>query len=187
MKRIQSNDPCILTVSGRYVYPLDLNPDDICIEDVAHALSNLARFSGHTVPGFYSVAQHSVLVSRLLRETEYEMWGLLHDATEAYLVDIPRPLKKHPTFGQTYRGAERRAMRSVATAFGLSWPEPDVVHWADNVLLSTERRDLMHPNGVWEETRETPMEEQITPWSPKRARQEFLIRYQVLCKRETRG
>ena len=125
----------IATFSGRYVDPLHLSPDDVNIEDIAHALANQCRFTGHTLE-FFSVAQHSVLVMRTL-PIEHKFWGLLHDASETYLSDVARPLKQDPYFGQAYRGAEGRAMRAIASAFDLPWPEPPEVKVADNVLLAT--------------------------------------------------
>jgi len=80
------------TCSGRRVHLLNPSPDEIAIEDIAHALSHACRFAGH-VPSYYSVAQHSVLVSELLDERT-ALWGLLHDASEAYLHDLTRPLKR---------------------------------------------------------------------------------------------
>ena len=76
------------THSGIQFWPLDPRPEDILIEDIAHALSNQCRFAGHCC-FHYSVAQHSVLVSENVPAQD-AMWGLLHDAGEAYLVDLPR-------------------------------------------------------------------------------------------------
>lgn len=178
---IRAETSTIATYTGAYVDPLDLSPDDIRVEDVAHALANQCRFSGHTA-AFYSVAQHSVLVSRVLNGTGHEMWGLMHDATEAYLVDMARPLKQDPHFGRTYRGAERRAMRAIAESLGLTWPEPPEVKDADNALLATERRDLMSAaKGRWTVLDGVdPLPERISPWSPKRAKVAFLLRYNEL-------
>ena len=89
---MDSNGP-ITTSPRRWAGP---NPDDIRIEDIAHALSNQCRFAGHARE-FYSVAEHSVHVSQLCLP-EHALWGLLHDASEAYLVDLPRPLKLLPEF-----------------------------------------------------------------------------------------
>ena len=80
------------TCSGRRVHIANPLPDEIDIEDIAHGLSHTCRFAGH-VPLYYSVAQHSLLVSELLDERT-AMWGLLHDASEAYLHDLTRPLKR---------------------------------------------------------------------------------------------
>lgn len=173
-------NPVICTFSGYYVNPLELEPLQIDPTDVAHALSNQCRFSGHTSE-FYSVAEHSVRVAKWLdsigQPTGVVKWGLLHDASEAYLVDIPRPLKVHPYFGKAYRGAEGRAMRAVCVAFGLDPTNgvmPDIVKTADVLLLATERRDLMPPGVEWESLAGVePLEDVIHTWSPKKARERF--------------
>jgi uncharacterized protein len=94
----------IQTYTGKQFWPLSPLPEDIVIEDIAHALSMQCRFGGH-VRTFYSVAQHSVHVS-LLVEPQYALWGLLHDAAEAYLVDLPRPIKKFSEMGLLYQEIE---------------------------------------------------------------------------------
>lgn len=135
------------TFTMRQVYPLDLRPEDVAIEDIAHALSLQCRFAGHT-RGHYSVGQHSLHVAEYLRDrgepAPVVLWGLLHDASEAYLTDIPRPLKRLPAFA-FYREAERRALATICDRFGLPTGEPPVVKYADGVLLATEARDLMAP------------------------------------------
>lgn len=174
----------ILTVSGRYVNPLALTEHDIVLEDVAHGLSNQCRFTGHT-RSFYSVAEHSVRVTRWLRSRGaplYEQrWGLLHDASEAYLIDMARPLKVDPYFGKAYRGAESRAMAAVCRRFQLDAGMPEMVKRADVALLAAERRDLMPPNGEWIilDGVEVPSEV-ISPWSPRRAKKMFMAEYDRL-------
>ena len=81
------------TCTGRRVHIAAPLPEEIAVEDIAHALSHTCRFAGHTRE-FYSVAQHSVLVSELLEDRRASLWGLLHDASEAYLHDLTRPLKR---------------------------------------------------------------------------------------------
>ncbi len=84
----------IATYTGKQFYPLDPRPEDVCLEDIAHSLSNLCRFTGHTdTDRFYSVAQHSVICSTIVAP-EAALLALLHDAAEAYLGDISRPLKR---------------------------------------------------------------------------------------------
>ena len=138
----------MLTYSGRRFYPLDPVPDDIHILDVAHSLSNLCRFTGHCSQ-FYSVAQHSVLVS-LNVPKGLEMWGLLHDAHEAYIGDIGRPLKRslmaYPETRALLTWTVKLLDWAIAKRFGL--PEiteqmSDHLHKADNLLLATEARDMM--------------------------------------------
>ncbi len=164
----------IETVSGRQFWPLDPRPEDVALEDIAHALSMKCRFTGHCRL-FYSVAQHSVLVSRVVPVQDAQ-WALMHDASEAYLPDVARPLKAG-LIG--FREHEARVMRAIATRFCLQWPIPDSVHRADTQLLVTERRVLMprtdrpwfHANGV------EPLHVDIEPWTPDRASFEFVHRF----------
>ena len=179
-----SSSPFIETFTGVRFQPLKPNFADIRIEDIAHALSNQCRFSGH-VRHFYGVAEHSVRVSRLLTGlgAGVELWGLLHDASEAYLVDLPTPLKSQSTIGDGYRVAERRLMRAVAKRFGLIGHEPGAVRVADAKLLATEVRDLMFAKPEhWSDGKlpYPPLGPRIVPWSPKTAEDEFLRRYAEL-------
>lgn len=132
----------IVTYTGRVIKPLSPSPRDICIEDIAHSLANQCRFTGH-VKQFYSVAQHSILVSEIT-DFDNALWGLLHDASEAYLSDIARPIKRGASIlAEEYAQIEERLMFTIARKFGLSWPMPEDVSWADTVLLRTEVKELM--------------------------------------------
>src|SRR4051794_32940266 len=90
----------IITSTGKWFDVFNPNPADVDIEDIVHALSMQCRFTGHTKE-FYSVAQHSVLVSLTCPSVD-ALYGLVHDGSEAYLSDIARPVKKHPAFGPFY-------------------------------------------------------------------------------------
>ncbi len=174
--------PTLRTFTGRYVHPLDPQVDEIDIQDIAHALSNQCRFSGH-VSDFYSVAQHSVLVAEQIAEAGYDdqwaLWGLLHDASEAYLVDLPKPLKMAPGFGEFYRLAEQNLMIAVCFKFGLPPDEPDIVRHFDKVLVCTEARDLMGRDGApWYDVPMLP--DPITPWQPTTAKSAFLYHFERL-------
>lgn len=175
------------TYTGVQFWPLDPRPEEIRIEDIAHSLANQCRYAGH-VQEFYSVAQHSVLVARIVPR-EHAMWGLLHDATEAYLVDLPRPVKRYSRLGDEYRDIETRLMGALCVRFGLAFDEPGCVKHADDVLLMTEKRDLM-PNSPakWRETAE-PLPDQIEPWSPRRAKAAFLVAFAEISSQAspTRG
>lgn len=168
--------PTILTAGGRYFPLLAPSPADIHIEDIAHALSNLCRFTGH-VREFYSVAQHSALVSQIV-PPEDALAGLLHDASEAYTNDISKPCKP------LLRGLaeiETRIMEVVLATFGLPTCLPDSVKRADLILLATEKRDLMPPHEDWELTRDLPrLQEEIVPLPPRAARARFLDRFHQL-------
>lgn len=179
------NGDWIQTYTGKMFWPVDPRTEEIFIEDIAHALSLLCRFGGH-VRRFYSVAEHSVRVSQAVPD-DCALWGLLHDATEAYLVDLPRPIKRHSSLGTEYLAIEGRLLEAVATRFGLVMPEPEYVHAADAVLLRTEQRDLMGPQTKPWECQATPLPERIEPWSPRRAEQRFLNRFYELLPEEMNG
>ncbi|EBR0111330.1 HD family hydrolase [Salmonella enterica] len=127
----------IQTLSGKQFDYLSATIDDIDIEDIAVALSNICRFSGH-LPEFYSVAQHSVLCSQLV-SPEFAFEALMHDAAEAYCQDIPAPLK---ALLPDYREIEKRTDQLIRFKFGLPLEEASVVKYADLTMLATERRDL---------------------------------------------
>lgn len=175
MTRTESN--WIQTFSGRQFWPLDPKPGDVDVADIAHALALKCRFAGHC-KAFYSVAQHSVLVSTVVPEEE-ALWGLLHDAAEAYLADLPRPVKAETP---AFRDAEGRIMRAVAERFGLAWPEPEGVKLADAVLLVTEQRDLMGPPPApWFASRPAePMAGKVEPVDWRAAERLFLARFEEL-------
>src|SRR5690349_636686 len=108
------------TFTGRQFYPLDPRLDEIDPLDIAHALSMICRYGGHT-KHFYSVAEHCLLMSHAVAP-EYALWALLHDATEAYVGDMVRPLKHHMP---DYRQIEDNLMEVIAERFGLSgWTMP---------------------------------------------------------------
>jgi len=132
-----SNEDYINTYSGKKFYPLEPEKSEFLIEDIAHALSNMCRFAGHCNQ-FYSVAQHSVLVSNYV-STENALWGLLHDATEAYLSDIPRPIKRLAEFSQ-YRKIENETMKAIAKNFNIGEIEPEEVKTMDSLILRNEAK-----------------------------------------------
>jgi hypothetical protein len=167
----------IQTYTGRAFWPLAPKPEDFDIRDIAHSLSLQCRFNGHCRE-FYSVAEHSLNVSRIL-SPEHALWGLLHDAGEAYLVDMPRPLKQQmPQF----KAAEDRILQQLALHFGLCWPIPEEVHRADLLLLATEKRDLMTPEPMSWELGIEPLSWVITPISAQEAEQKFLEQFYALSK-----
>ena len=164
------------TASGIAFWPVDPRPEDVRIYDIAHSLSNMCRYGGHCTT-FYSVAQHSVLVSRAL-PPELKMWGLLHDASEAYVVDVPRPLKPFLT---GYREAEDSVMAAIADAFDLC-PRtmPSEVKRIDNAILADEATQIMGPPPRAWTLPEPPLGIKITPVGPEEARQMFLAEYAAL-------
>ena len=138
----QNAEPYIETYSGEKFYFLNPTEDSIHIKDIAHALANKCRFAGHC-SDFYSVAEHSYIVS-ILVEPHLALEGLLHDASEAYLEDIPRPIK--PYFKE-YKGFEDKIMGVISKKFGISFPESPEVKVADSVQLISEARHLMPSRG----------------------------------------
>jgi hypothetical protein len=152
-----------------------LDPQDVRLEDIAHALSLQCRFNGHCRE-FYSVAQHSVLVS-LATPPGDAVWGLLHDATEAYCGDLVRPLKRLlPEFD----AIEGQVLEIVAQRFGLVLPMPASVKAADDVLLATEARDLLGGTPREWETLPPPLADVIVPMTPRDAHDLFLERARAL-------
>jgi len=167
----------IQTYTGRAFCPLEPDPTEIDIRDIAHALSMNCRFNGHC-HRFYSVADHCVRVSEIV-DPEFALWGLLHDAAEAYITDLPRPLKRRmPLFSEV----EDQLLQVIIGHFGLPWisPMPEAVKLADEQMLATEARDLMStPPEDWGLNAE-PLEITIEPRTPEQAERAFLDRFDQL-------
>lgn len=143
MTSFNPDTPDIMTAGGRLFEFLDPKPEQIDLDDIAHGLAMTCRFAGHC-QSFYSVAQHSWLVSRWC-DPEVAQHGLLHDAAEAYLVDMPRPIKR---VLPEYRALEDHVQRIIYQRFGLAPETPADVKRVDARLLATEGRDIC-PQG-WE-------------------------------------
>ena len=162
--------------SGNYFDFLTPEKSVFKIEDIAHGLSNLCRFNGQCKE-FYSVAQHSVLASRFIQQTgslPYD--ALMHDAAEAFIGDIVKPLKR---LLSEYSIIEKRVEAAIFERFNVSNPMPDAVKHIDLVMLAMEQRDLMPPhNDEWGCLQGIePLSTHITPWTPKEAYKAFLNRY----------
>ena len=116
------HEPWLQTFSGKIFHPLDPNPEEICIEDIAHCLANICRFHG-SVNRFYSVAEHSCHISRYC-DPKYALEGLMHDASEAYIIDVPSPVKYELP---KYKIIEKRIEKVIAQKWNLvynnGWPE----------------------------------------------------------------
>ena len=168
----------IQTYTGKAIYPLSDEPGEIDIRDIAHALSLQCRFNGHCKV-FYSVAQHSVHVSEVV-PTEFALWGLMHDAAEAYLSDLPRPVKgQMPQFSEL----EDKLLGYILAEYDLFLPMPAEVKLADEQLLMTEARDLMLlPPMNWLIPVDALDDLHIQPMSPTQAEQAFLQRYDQLMQ-----
>jgi hypothetical protein len=171
------------TFTGRLIDSLDPDPREIDVDDIAHALAHQCRFLGHT-DGFYSVAQHSVLVSEFVPERD-ALWGLLHDAAEAYVCDLPAPIKRTRSM-RTYRRIENRLLRAVALRFGLSPEMPESVRQADRIILATEFRDVTTVDDrdwIVAECGFAPADDfLIFPWPPAVAEERFLRRFWELTR-----
>lgn len=162
---------------GGRVDLLEPRPEQFAIEDIAIGLSRTPRFNGHT-ERFYSVAQHSLLASELVYP-EHALAALLHDASEAYMADVNRPLKD---LLLNYREIESRLMTAIAERFGFAWPLPPAVKQIDDRLLVTEKR-LLQPHGpAWDNFQGVPPLDELKIYyqSPEAAEVAFLRRYEEL-------
>lgn len=127
----------IRTFTGRYIDVFDLKPEDICIDDIAHALSCINRFGGH-LPVPYTVAQHSIGCCQNIGE--YHLEALLHDSAEAYLSDIPSPIKNRLP---DYKALEEKVLKDIFDKFGLIYPLPQRVKDVDKNALKWEWENIM--------------------------------------------
>ena len=174
--------------SGRAFWPLDPHAREVCIFDIAHALAHQCRYGGHCRT-FYSVAQHSVYVSRLV-PPEDALCGLLHDATEAYCVDVPRPVK---VALKGYKEIEQRIWLAIAERFWLPEEMPQAVHDADVAMLFLEQDQVMYPTPSsdldWGMGLTTPIKADfvIDCLPPEAAKKQFLDRFNELFIRRLYG
>lgn len=178
----------IRTFTGKLVDPFNMACSDIDIRDIAHALSNMCRFNGH-VKDFYSVGQHSTLMGLYWQGSgDRATWEvrrcLLHDASEAYIADLVRPVKHHPMM-QVYRDLEKSITKVIYTWAGLTYPDPNWLHVLDDRMLRTEQRDFMfNPSAesVFLDAKAeqvhvkpgTPIPYRLSSWSPRMTEHRFL-------------
>lgn len=163
------------TISGTKIWPLDPRVEEINLYDIAHALSMICRFNGHCLE-FYSVAQHSVYVSEIIDE-KYAKWGLLHDASEAFIADIVRPAKR---FMPEYKEIEKNLSKVIYQRFGLDIEnEPSCLKEADNTILALEARKLMRNIEEWN-IPHPKIQMDIECLSPIDAKNQFLRRAKEL-------
>ena len=177
------------THSGLAFYPLDPAPEDIVPTDIAHSLAMQCRYNGH-VRRFYSVAEHCVLMSDWMLEhadvsysdadaRELALWALLHDAAEAYIGDMVRPLKINmPTFV----ALDELVTAAVARRFALDDAAiPSAVKTIDTRILLDERAALLSaPPRDWALGDMEPLGVKIRGWEPSIAKWEYIARLRDL-------
>lgn len=171
------------TYSGGRFYPFDPRPADVRIEDLAHGLAHTCRYSGQCQV-YYSVAEHSLHVARELRREGHgprvQCYGLFHDAAEAYLPDLPRPIKAE---FDAFVDLERSILEAVWPALDLRAPttdEWDAVMAADDRLLHYEAGELL-ADGGWADP--VDLAHDLRADSPAAARERFVDRAGTLLER----
>lgn len=171
MNTMATTTPYVSTFSGNRFYPLEPRIDRVQIEDIAHGLAYQCRFNGQTRE-FYSVAQHSLIVASLV-PSHLRLAALLHDAAEAYLGDMVKPLK---VLLPEFAALEDKVTALIGAAFAIDFSEYAPIKRADLIALATEKRDLMpHSAERWtylDDIRALP--EPIVAMSPGQAKQAFL-------------
>ncbi len=200
MPNIETDNRWIETFTGKSFFPLDPEPDKICIEDITHALSMLCRFNGHCKV-FYSIAEHSIRVANFVKQTFYpytnkrivrkkrdltiELYALLHDSAEAYNSDIPRPIKSSLT---NFKDIENKILEIILEKFCLtnyiSEDYKKFIQDADDILLATEARDLgMKLVDHWK-LRKEPLFSHIIPYrSIEMAQKVFFRKFSELQRK----
>ena len=172
------------TSTGKKFWPLDPRPEEVFIEDIAQALSKICRFGGHC-KAFYSVAQHSCHVSDIVcGDRDVRRWGLLHDAAEAYVGDMIKPLKR---FVNGFSGIESKILSAISARFGLCKKAPEAVEIADEKMLNAEALAVMGDSSHTKEWAhaECAASIHIKPWTSSHAYREFIERFAVLFPEES--
>lgn len=174
----------ILTHTRKRFYPVDPRVEDVDIADISHALPHLCRYAGHT-PEIYSVGQHSVHVSWDIKDLGHskqaQLAGLLHDAPEAYIVDVPAPVKKYLP---DYKKIEDRLWDAIQDAFGIPRGIYDeIIKVSDQRVFAAEARDLMGDPEDWKSRKGlVPIKSEIIPWSVMYTREKFRLTFEELNK-----
>jgi hypothetical protein len=175
--------PFLQTVSGRWVNPFDPDPNQLDAGDIARALANQCRFGGHSRV-FYSVAQHSVILSDLVEQrggdVEDAFAALMHDATEAYLGDMPHPIKHRSTLGAAFKEAEDHLGRAIRARFRIKADVPEIKR-VERALLATESRAFSAERWHWPELAGVePLDIELAAWPPDKAAKAFAHRFEEL-------
>jgi len=184
----------ITTYTGKKFPLLDPSPDDVCIEDIAHHLARICRYTGAIGDGvsssYYSVAEHSVFVA-LCAPVQYRMAALLHDAAEAYIGDLSRPLK-YLAGMQAYRDMDAKIEAVIAKKFNLEYPWPAIVKELDSRIILDEKATFLKDQDWAAEDCErwdvldTPLGVQLRGWLPREAEAAFMETYWTLGERVRR-
>lgn len=172
------------TSHGRIFFSCDPRPDEIHIDDIARQLSRLCRFGGGN-RRWLSVAEHCWICSQIVPE-EVALEALLHDASEAYIGDVIRPMKYLPIYGDIYLKVEAGIERCVADRFNLQYPWPKDVRWADEAVVGAEVAQNIASNVVNHlsddvEARESSKDLELYYWSADEAENFFLNRFHELA------
>jgi len=170
MRKNDKRRTIMQTYTGRVIDTKNVRVEDIDLMDIAHSLSQICRYGGHC-QRFYSVAEHSILVSKLVPE-EHAKWGLMHDASEAYLNDLVHGFK---TQLNDYYALEKQLMKLIAERFNLPWPMNELVKQVDVRLVADEMYNLFYESllvsGPYYKVK-------IHGWRDTKAEREFLKRFQ---------
>lgn len=170
----------IQTYSGGRFWPMDPRIDDVKLEDIAHHLSMRARFSG-ACTSLLSVAQHSVLLSfQVPGGPEARFAALHHDDTEAFLPDVPTPVKPYIPFWRMLEGTHEHAI--VLGAFGVDATALKCIKPYDKRIVADEAAALLRPSEHKWKVRPEPLGISIRPWSPAEAEERFLERHAELSR-----
>lgn len=174
---VKQTETCIAVLGGDFFDLLHPEENDYDINIIAHALARINRYTGHFITENYSVAEHSVLVSRAV-DPKYAMEGLLHDASEAFTGDVSSPLKR---LLPDYRKIEDAIQAEIAKRFDLVYPFPKDVHEADKRLYWNERATVAPGNDkLWHQHLRKSTKVVPEGWSPNKAKVEFLKRFEEL-------
>jgi 5'-deoxynucleotidase YfbR-like HD superfamily hydrolase len=147
----------VRTFMGKMIDPFNPDPDQITLVDIAHSLSNLCRWNGHTMK-YYSVAEHSIFVQNMVQSREDKLAAMLHDASEAYISDVTRPVKHRL---KNYFDVEFELMVVISRKFGFQFPLSTAVKEADEYALRWEWVNIVTA-------------ERVSTMTPREAKHAFL-------------
>lgn len=169
----------IITANGQVLDFTNVDPTAINRYDLARGLANVCRYSGQ-VTKFYSVAEHCILVARHA-PLHLKPYALLHDAAEAYIGDVPRPVK---LLCPEYKEVEGRVEEAILKRFGVlvsAWELP-VIKELDNraLLLEAMSLKLVTDPRAWLDVPGEPLDDEIQCWSPEEAERQWINAAELL-------